>query len=253
MIVAGNPNVPGRPNAPLIITAATSVPGPDTVYCVIKGSPTLSRSGGTSASASSGQGGWQITDRTRRKASTEWLDYYPFVQTMTAMVDGGTGLNPSDVEAQCTFLESLEAPVPGQNPALPPIVTIAGPVHHTDFFWVVTRLSFDGGDAGQIRNAAGLRTQQHFTIEFTEYSPTAAIVQPLTLAQALPILAGNTSGQGIIIPSGKTYTVVAGDTLQSIAARVLSNVNDWIELALLNGLSNSALLTPGKILQLPTP
>jgi LysM repeat protein len=185
-------------------------------------------------------------------AATEWLDYYPLVQSMQCIVDGGYGTNPPDVEAQCQLLESFEVPVANSYPQQPPIVVVKGPVFHTELFWVCSRLSFDGGDGGQIRNAAGLRTQQHFTIELTQYSPSSGVLTGLTSAQAAQSLPSTSaSGLGIVQASGVTYTVVAGDTLWSIAARLLGNAGLWTQIAILNGLSNSALLYPGQVLQMP--
>lgn len=242
--------VPGLPSNPLFITAQTGPVGVR-LLAVLIGNATLSRTGGTSASASSGGGGWQVVDRSRRMASTEWLDFYPFVMTMDLLLDGGTGMEPQSVEPGCSFLESLEEPVVGSVPPLPPIVTVAGPVPHTDLFWVVSRLSFNGGDGGAIRNAAGIRTQQSVTLELTQYSPSLAISSGVSPAQAAALAAGTTAGQAVVIPTGSTYTVKSGDTLQSIAATVLLNTSLWISLAILNGLSFSAILDSGQLLQLP--
>lgn len=236
---------------PLVITNVTQQ-GDWYVSCVLIGSAKLSRAGGTSASASSGEGGWQIIDRSRQKAATEWLDYYPFVMTCTCLLDGGPGLNPASVEGWITTLESFEKPVTGTFPPLPPVLTVSGPVPHTDLFWVCSRLDFAGGETGQIRNAAGTRTQQSFTVELTEYSPSTAITNSTSSPAQQALTAGTASGQ-TTVAAVKSYTVVAGDTLQSIAAVQLGNVTLWVQIALLNNLSASAILTPGYILMLPTP
>ncbi len=252
----------GFPSNPITITAVTPNPGPSSVQATLIGNASQSRQGGTSASASSGGGGWQIEDRTHQKAATVWLDYYPIVLTMTLRIDGGAGTDAQigDVEQAVATLESFELPVPGSAPALPPILTISGPVQHTDRFWVCSRLELTGGEDGALRNEAGLRTMQMATIELTEYSPPGAIVSDLTPAQLAAQSGTVPSGQvagasgpttGTLVASGQTYTVVAGDTLQSIAAKVLGNVADWTQLALLNGLANGAILVPGETLQLP--
>lgn len=51
--------------------------------------------------------------------------------------------------------------------------------------------------------------------------------------------------------SGTTYTVKDGDTLSSIAARVLGNVALWQKLATLNSIRDPRSLTPGQVLLLP--
>ncbi len=226
--------------------------GAGSVTAILLGSAALSRVGGTSASAASGGGGWQTVDRSRKKAATEWLDVYPFVMTMKCVLDGGTGLTPVSVEPDCTTLESFELPATGTAPPLPPIVTVSGPVPHTELFWVCSRLSFPGGDDGaEIRNASGQRTQAAFSIELTEYSPSTAVISLLSPAQTAALNLGQSLNQTTVSPSGSTYTTVAGDTLQSIAATVMGNVSLWPNLALLNGLNNSTVLVPGTVLAIP--
>lgn len=239
------------------VTIAVAVPpGVFSVTFNLMGSAGYSRSGGTSASASSGQGGWQIIDRARKKAATEWLDYYPMVMTMDAMFDGGAGLMPNSVESQIATLETFEVPATGSFPPLPPVLIVSGPVAHTDLFWVCSKLTFPGGDDTAIRDVNGVRTQQYFSIELTEYSPSSAITDPnlspaQQAAQGLPL--GTPGGLGTVAPSGQNYTVIAGDTLESIAAKQLGNVLLWTQLALLNGLPNGQILAAGTVLQLPAP
>ena len=235
---------------PFVITNI-SVPGTWNVTCVLIGSAKLSRAGGTSASASSGGGGWQVIDRSRKKAATEWLDYYPYVMTCTCLLDGGVGLEPASVEGYITTLESFEVPVPGSSPPLPPILTVKGPVPHTDLFWVCTRLEQTGGETGQIRNLAGQRTQQKFSIELTEYSPSSALsTSTLSATQQGQLAVGSAAGQ-TTVASTTSYVIKTGDTLQSIAVAQLGNVTLWVQIAVLNGLSNSVVLTPGLIILLP--
>lgn len=243
---------------PLVISIATPVGSPS-VSVTLLGNAGYSRSGGTSASASSGSGGWQVVDRSRRKAATEWLDYYPLVMTCDCLIDGETILRGpgqlggvQSIEPQIAILESFEFPGPGSQPPLPPILTVAGPVAHTDLFWVCSRLAMNGGEDGAIRNAAGERTQQLFSIELTEYSPSTAITSAtLSPAQQAALNVGSAAGLATIVPTTTAYTVKAGDTLENIAGRILGNVNLWTQIALLNGLSNSALLTPGQSILLP--
>lgn len=236
---------------PLTIAAVAGWPA---LNCNLLGNASLSRRGGSSASASSGGGGWQIVDRARQKAATEWLDYYPWVMSCTCILDMiATGEDAGGgIEETIGLLESFELPVLGSSPPLPPILTVSGPVPHTELFWVLTKLDFAGGETGQIRDDNGNRTQQGFTIELTEYSPSTAVTsRALSPAQQAALSTGSAAGQTTV--SGTTsYTVRGNDTLQSIAVAQLGNVNLWTQIALLNGLSNSALLFPGQILLLPS-
>lgn len=250
--------VPNGPN-PVIISGG----GGNWVEAWLIGNVSYSRAGGTSASASSGGGGWQVTDRTRQKAATEWLDFYPYAMTLKLRIDGNAGgqghAAVGSVEAAIGVLESFEMPVPGSRPPLPPILELWGPLPHTELFWVCTRLTAMGGDDDVIRDASGDRTMQNFTMEITEYSPSSIVQSDLTPAQAAALVGAtglpgnNLSGSTTLVASGKTYTVVAGDTLQSIAANHIGNVNDWVNIALLNGLAYGSPLTPGQVLQLPAP
>lgn len=240
---------------PLFIQATTPYAN-NAVWVNLIGNAALSRAGGTSASASSGAGGWQVTDRSRQKASTEWEDYYPFVMTCNCLVDivggGPGGTIGVDIETQCAALESFEIPVSGSQPPEPPVLFLQGPVPHTDLPWVCSRLDFAGGEDGQIRDDASLlRTQQAFTIEFTEYAPSTAVAQQLSPAQQAQLNAGSALGQTTLTGSGVTYTTKAGDTLQSIAVAKLGNVADWVNIALLNGLALGAILLPGSVISLP--
>lgn len=247
----------GGPN-PVVIGG-----GGQAVECWLIGNPSYGRASGSSASASAGTGGWQVTDATRQKAKTEWLDYYPIAMSMKLRVDVNRAGAPDNgsldpnVDGACAVLESFEVPTPGSRPPLPPIISIWGPVPHTELFWVCSRLDFLGGEGDVIVNAAGARTMQQVQLELTEYSPSSVIQSNLTPAQqaaqvgASGIGGGVTSGSTTLAASGKTYTVVAGDTLQSIAANVLGNVAAWVNIALLNGLAYGSVLTPGRVLQLP--
>lgn len=153
------------------------------VVCGLIGNPEYGRRIGTSASASSGGGGWQTVDRALTAASTEWFDYYPLVMSLTLMLTGGVGLNAQSVEPQIAILEAFELPAPGSQPPQPPQIGIAGPAPHTDKVWICSNLMFAGGETGAIRNAAQQRIQQKLTIELTEYSPSTTTVAGLTPAQ----------------------------------------------------------------------
>jgi nucleoid-associated protein YgaU len=51
----------------------------------------------------------------------------------------------------------------------------------------------------------------------------------------------------------KTYTVQAGDTLGSIAKRLLGNANDYMEIFNANRdqLTNPDMIKPGQVLKIP--
>lgn len=145
------------------------------------GNAKLSRQGGTSASGSSGGGGWQIVDRALGRAATEWLDYNPLVMSMTCIIGGEPG--GGSVEDGITTIENYEKPAFLSSPPQPPVVSVYGPVPHADLLWVVSRLEWTGGEDGAIRGPDFQRTSQLFTIELTEYSPSSVTISNLSPAQ----------------------------------------------------------------------
>jgi nucleoid-associated protein YgaU len=55
-----------------------------------------------------------------------------------------------------------------------------------------------------------------------------------------------------MITSGSTYIVKDGDSLASIAARVLGDVTFWQKIATLNGIRDPRSVVPGQPILLPT-
>lgn len=166
------------------VTLQALNPAGTPVQCGLIGNAAHSRQGGTSASASSGGGGWQIVDRVLNRAATEWLDFNPMVMTLNLILDGGLGSTAQSVEGQIAIIESYETPAPGTQPPLPPIIGVSGPIPHTDTFWVCSRLTFPGDDGAAIRDGFyGWRTQQLFAIELTEYTASSVTTSNLTPAQ----------------------------------------------------------------------
>lgn len=179
------------PNFIQFTIQAVDPPGPQVSVGMV-GAPSQSRRGGSSASAASGGGSWQIVDRARGRAATEWVDYNPMVMSFSLIAEGYGG----SVEDTLAIIESYELPAPGTQPPRPPIVQIGGPVPHAEAQWVVSALSFPAGEDVQVRNdLVGFRTTQHFTLELTEYSPTVFdVIQGLSPAeQAAAALQANGS------------------------------------------------------------
>lgn len=146
------------------------------------GNPGQGRRTGSSASASSGGGGWQVVDRPLQRGGTEWVDYYPMVMTLALILTGGWPIAQS-IEAEITAIEAFELPAEGTTPPRTPLIGISGPVSHTDTFWVCSRLSFPKGDTSAIRNPTGQRVQQKFTMELTEYTPAIVTIAGLSPAE----------------------------------------------------------------------
>lgn len=54
-----------------------------------------------------------------------------------------------------------------------------------------------------------------------------------------------------LAPTGRTYTVVSGDNLQKIAARLLGKASRWTQIRDLNQLRDPNRIRPGQILKIP--
>ena len=197
--------------------------------------------------ATGGTGGWQIVDRPKRPAATQWYDRSPWELDMTLMIDSETiyGHAGQSIESECQIMETWMDAVPGT--LLPPVLTISGPVPGHQRQWCVYTLDFEEA----LRNpTAGYRYQQSITIALYEYlPPTSGIASGASPAQA--------AQQALLAQSSSTsyvlYTVKAGDTLSSIAARQLNNYAAWTTIALLNNIRDPNSLVPGQIIKLPAP
>jgi len=209
-------------------------PGPS-IFFGLRGDSELSR-------GSSGVGGWQIVDRPRRKASTEWTDYAPWQLTLPLILEG----YDTSVEAQIAVVESWDVPPSGG--LQPPVLGIAGPIPHHDLQWVL--YSADWKDSLK-DPATGERTQQTVDVVLWEYSPASTTVMTPAQAAQQATLASSGSTGSTVTASGQTYTVRSGDTLWAIAVRLLGNANAWTSIATLNSIRDPRSLQVGQVLQVP--
>nr|WP_298937706.1 TcpQ domain-containing protein [uncultured Ruegeria sp.] len=73
-------------------------------------------------------------------------------------------------------------------------------------------------------------------------------LDPLPLPEGFP----GKSASPVITPAATCkYTIVAGDTLSTIASRQLGNMSRWPEIARLNKLTGFSVIHPGQLLRLP--
>lgn len=211
-------------------------PAGRTITFGLLGDADLTRSGG---------GGWQVVDRPRRKATTQWLDSSPFTMTMDLILDGIDGHrvgSPRSVDADCGVVEAWEAPATAT--IQPPVVKVTGPVPHTDLQWVVRSLDWKAA----IRHPKnGHRIQQTVSITLLEYVPTTIVITGRSPARAAQQRQSTSSK-----PSGRKYTVRRGDTLSGIAARVLGDHRRWTEIATLNKIRDPNKIRVGQVLALPS-
>lgn len=230
----------------VIITAA--VPAGRPITFALLGGAAADRAG-------AGVGGWQITDRPRRRASTEWVDAAPLTMTLPLLLTAPQSANlpfahhtapgPS-VEAQIGTVESWELAAPGG--IQPPVLTVRGPVPHTDLRWVVKALTWD--TASVIRGSGGQRTYQELSLTLLEYVPATVSFSPVSPAKAAAQRQAVASSHGVG-PSGRTYIVRSGDTLSGIAARHLGDYRKYTQIAALNHIRDPNMIRVGQRLVLP--
>lgn len=259
-------------SAPTSVTIVQTIPAGHHVTFELIDAATYQRDSG---------GGWQVIDRPRRQASTEWVDYGPLTMTLPLMIDGTAGLGTvveqatigagrrspgfgseqavsaivaapwASVEATITYVEGWEKPA-GVEP--PKLQVVSGPVAHRDLTWVIKSLTWPGD---VIRDPqSGERVQQKVTVTLLEYvPPTVAILSASPAAAAQQRQATTTvataAGKAPVKPSGRTYTVKAGDTLSAIAVRFFGNYRRETDIAALNGIRDMNRITVGQVLKLP--
>ena len=196
--------------------------------------------------ATGGTGGWQIVDRPKMVGATQWYDRSPMELDMSLLISGEVIYsNPNaSVEHQCRVVDGWQEKIVGQQQ--PPVLTITGPVPGTQHQWCIYQLTFKEA----LRDpTAGFRIQQTIDMKLYEYnSPLQATLNAPTPTAAF--------FQNILAQSGEsasylTYTVVAGDTLASIAAVWLNNYMRWTDIANLNNIRDPNSISPGQVILLP--
>lgn len=224
-------------------------------------------------SPSSSSGGWQVVDRPKSAAATQWFDRSPWQLKFEAYLDkqittitpiatvpttppagnqGNQGTTPpanpgvigESVEDYCSQLESWLNPVSGTYQ--PPIIKVdAKPLPGKSIkYWILYGLDF--GEA--IRNTiGGERVQQKVSITLYEYLPPLSsgydiygITDHVSLFNSYIANSGSTT-----TVSSNYYQVKKTDTLQGIATAHKTTVG---QLVLLNsGVSASQGKNFGKI------
>lgn len=200
----------------------------------------------TYSPATGGQGGFQVVDRPRLVAGLQWYDRSPMQLVLPLLMDSAiiNGASGTPIEFPCQLLDSWQDAIPGTQ--MPPVFTVSGPIPGIQHQWAIYTLSF--GKA--IRDAqGGFRTQQNVDLTLYEYNSVlqTTLNSPSPAAQAGYLnLLQSQGAQGYYI-----YQVVAGDTLESIAAKLLNNYSAWLAIAQLNNLRDPSNIYPGQQLEIP--
>jgi LysM repeat protein len=220
------------------VTIGAVVPAGRAITFALLGGAAADRSG-------AGVGGWQVTDRPRRRATTEWVDAPPLSMTLPLLITDSSGRMQS-VEAQIAAVEAWELAAPGG--IQPPVLTVRGPLPHTELRWVAKTLTWSAD--GAYRNPTGQRYYQELNLTLLEYVPAKIAFSPLSPAKsaAQRQAAATSANSG---PSGRTYTVKTGDTLSGIAARILGDYRRATQIQTLNNIRDPNMIRVGQRLVLP--
>jgi hypothetical protein len=172
-----------------------------------------------------GSGGWQIVERPKQIAATQWFDRSPFQITIEVMLDRSVTRSRRTVDQETAEIFSwLSAPTSRATVVQPPTIKIKGPVLLADLTWVLYSVKM----VAAIRNfSTGLLDQQHVSIVLYEYNPPF----PSSNRSSSPSNIARLASRG---GDGGIHVVGAHDTLAKLAARYLGRATVANEQAIIN-------------------
>jgi LysM repeat protein len=183
-----------------------------------------------------GAGGWERRQRPKRTDALEWTGTPLASFPLELVFDGWPD---KLVEEPCRILEVWGKRQPGwHQPATLQLLYGA----NSGRLYVVDAL--DWGE--ELRSSDGLRVRQQVTVTLLEYAEGDVVLTPAQTVAAVPAAPGAPPK-----PSGRTYTVKAGDSFSRIAQQQLGQTSRWPEIPRLNGLPLAAIIFPGQVLRLP--
>ncbi|WP_369070014.1 LysM peptidoglycan-binding domain-containing protein [Kineococcus terrestris] len=192
---------------------------------------------------------WDEVARPRRQSYLEWTGYGIQRQSFTCLFAGELrGDELADITAETVKLHHLAIPPGARTP--PPLVRLSGPLYGIGpgDLWVIESITPGApwrrdSDGRVCLNTYEVALAQHVAHDVITNSTKAAATSPAREAA---------DRQGAPAPGpARTYTVVAGDTLSGIAARLLGAASRWPDIANLNGVRDPRSIRPGQVLKLP--
>lgn len=190
----------------------------------------------------SGDGGWAILARPRKKGFTAWEGFTPLQLSINLMFDG-LGANKVQEPEFDALSNIMRTRVGTANQPSP--VRLGGNVPGKTFSWIIQALEADSdsiirraGDGKILRVAAKVSM-----IEYVE-GDVAVSTTPS------PAKRVNTANPRTAA-SGRTHTVKRGDTLSGIAVKYLGSWKRYTEIATLNGIRDPNRVPVGTVLKIP--
>lgn len=237
------------PTAPRVVKMKPlNVPNSKPLFLGLQGDATY-------APASS-SGGWQVVDRPKRVAATQWFDRAVWSLTLNGIIannisahhDYMNTLNAASVEnvsiePECLMLERWMDHIQGSLE--PPVFSLEGPVPGIQHTWILFSLEF--GEA--LRNPkAGFRYQQNVKLVLYEYRPPFG-------SKFVNIQQGHVDKYKYNTESGtqtiKMYTIGSQDTLRKIANRFHLGSDGVKALQTLNGIRDPKNIVVGQTIMIP--
>jgi hypothetical protein len=214
-----------------------------------------------------GVGGWAEDPHARAKATTRWEGTPLHRVTLDIHLDAVrrfTASGARDIETECATLHRWGLPVtPGDPLSEPPKIQIRWS-YGQQLRWVIQDIAWN---RLVLDPDSGRRIQADVTVDLLEHHAAVLALSPVEQAQARPWVSQRPAGTegGAAEPGNferpgarRLYTVRAGDTLSSIAARELGSAGRWPEIYALNSppasqtlLNGPDLIVPGQVLTLP--
>lgn len=224
-IISGFGNAPGYPNAPGL-GPVTEPPSGMVGFVTQAGAEIICWINGVAKPLAGAFGGYGSTARTSRRARTSYRGVDVSGMVIPVLLDGWAARK--SVAPDIRQLKAMASPS-GKGELTPPQpVFVTGTVPTPNEWWVIQ--SLEPGDNIKLRDGDDAILRHDFVV---------TVVEP--------------PADGIIITSGKRYTVRPGDTLVSIAARQLGKASRWSEIRTSKG---AKIRTPtnikvGQIVKLP--
>jgi LysM repeat protein len=192
--------------------------------------------GPTNPVVAGGYGNWEIITRPHRQSLTNYIGHSPFTMSLDLMLFEDLQ-NETSIEKKFKDLERMSRPSTDLNPVRPPIIRLTGHmIPHTDIPWVIQDMQW-----GLTRRRLGSpfhRYLQQVTLSLLEHVAGADVEQ-------------NKVQPGHGAPKYRMYIVKHGDTLQSIAKKLLGTTKRWKEIARLNRIHDPRHLTVGSKIRVP--
>lgn len=237
-----------------------------TIQAVDPPGPTVVCRHGDGISQPSSAAGWQLTQRPKRVSMTEYMGPDPYTLVVPLIFGGNATDHTNNVDPVIETLRGImRNPVGPRNE--PAVVQIrAALVPMTWLRWVIQDMT----TKAEMRNDDGVRFWAQIDVTFYQWEPTdltiaagsggqspaqqvaAQATQQSSGSVAAPAnpLAGVPSSLGWLT-SHWTYTAKAGDTLTSIAAKMLGNASLWSLIGALNSIRDPSSIVPGQVLRMP--